>query len=53
MHSPTLKLLKLLTCLCAGAILLAGCAATPGNANPRPTIRCDETGSTAERHACR
>jgi hypothetical protein len=43
----------LLACLCAGAGLIAGCADTPdGYSTSQPAIRCNETGSTAERHAC-
>jgi hypothetical protein len=43
---------RLLACLCAGAGLVAGCADTGGYSTSPPAIRCNETGSTAERHAC-
>jgi len=47
------KLPTLLACLCVGAGLVAGCADTPGGySNSQAAIRCNETGSTAERHAC-
>jgi hypothetical protein len=46
-------LLRLLAVLCAGASFVAGCASTPAYSN-RPTgVRCDDTGTTEERHACR
>jgi hypothetical protein len=48
------KLLTWLACLCAGTSLVAGCAVSPGYSNPQPgAVRCDDTGTTAERHACR
>jgi len=48
------NLLALLACLCAGSGLVSGCADTPGGySNSQPAIRCNDTGTTAERHACR
>jgi len=48
------NLLALLACLCAGSGLVSGCADTPGGySNSQPTVRCNDTGTTAERHACR
>jgi len=46
-------LLRLLALLCAGASLVAGCASTPGYSNGPAGVRCDDTGTTEERHACR
>jgi len=44
------NLLTLLACLCA----VAGCAAASGGySNSQPAVRCDDTGTTEERHACR
>jgi len=54
MRTTGWNLLTLLACLCAGAGLVAGCAATPGGySNSQPGVRCNDTGTTAERHACR
>jgi hypothetical protein len=47
------SLLTLLACLCAGAGLVAGCAATGPVGGSPGGIRCNDTGTTAERHACR
>jgi len=48
------NLLALLACLCAGAGLVAGCAAPPDGYSSSPSaVRCNDTGTTAERHACR
>jgi hypothetical protein len=53
MHATKRKLLTLIACLCAGAALVAGCATTNGYSTSRPSVRCDDTGTTEERHACR
>jgi len=48
------NLLTLIACLCAGAGLVAGCAAPPGGySSSQPGTRCNDTGTSAERHACR
>jgi len=53
MRTRRWKLLILLASLCAGAGLVAGCAVTPGASTGSSGIRCNDTGTTAERHACR
>jgi len=53
MRTTRWRLLTLLAGLCAGAGLVAGCAVTPGASTGSSGIRCNDTGTTAERHACR
>ncbi|HSC65756.1 MAG TPA: hypothetical protein VLD35_19105 [Caldimonas sp.] len=53
MRSTRWNLLILLACLCAGAGVLTGCAASTDGSNAVSGVRCNDTGSTVERHACR
>jgi hypothetical protein len=54
MRTNRWNLLALLACLCTGAGLVAGCAVPPdGYSNSPSAVRCNDTGTTAERHACR
>ena len=48
----TASRLRRLACLCLGAMLLAGCAETPGYADSPTARRCDRNGDIEERRAC-
>jgi len=52
MNTSSLKLVRLLACLCVGAALLSACATNSGSVYVPSGKNCDPTGDSEARRAC-
>jgi hypothetical protein len=52
MNTSSVKLVKLVACLCFGAVLLTACATNSGSVYVPSAKSCDPTGDSDARRAC-